>query len=44
MGSTDIALTLIRDGLAELDDNIDDANMMKAQDFAKSQKLGIWDR
>ena len=44
LGATDIALTLVRDGLAELDGNIVDAEMVKAQAFAKSQKLGIWDR
>jgi endonuclease YncB( thermonuclease family) len=43
MGTTDVALILIRDGLAELDDNIEDDEMVKAQAFAKSQKLGIWD-
>jgi endonuclease YncB( thermonuclease family) len=44
LAATDIALTLVRDGLAELDGNIVDAEMVKAQAFARSQKLGIWDR
>lgn len=44
IGSIDVALMLVRDGLAELDGNIDDAEMKKAQVSAKSQKLGIWDR
>jgi len=43
-GATDIVLPLIHDGLAELDDNIKDTEMVNAQAFAKSQKLGIWDR
>ena len=44
IGTTDIALTLVRDGLVELDDNVDDAELVNAQAFAKSRKLGIWDR
>jgi endonuclease YncB( thermonuclease family) len=43
LGTTDVALTLIRDGLAELDENIEDTEMVNAQAFAKSRKLGIWD-
>jgi endonuclease YncB( thermonuclease family) len=33
----------IRDGLAELDGNNVDAEVVNAQAFAKSRKLGIWD-
>lgn len=44
IGKTDIALALVRDGLVELDDNIDDVAMVNAQAFAKGRKLGIWDR
>jgi endonuclease YncB( thermonuclease family) len=44
LGTTDIALALVRDGLVEIDDNVDNAEMAKAQAFAKSKKLGIWDR
>jgi endonuclease YncB( thermonuclease family) len=44
IGTTDVALTLVRDGLVELEDNIGDAELVKAQAFAKSRKLGIWDR
>lgn len=44
LGTTDVALALVRDGLVEVDDKVDDAEMVKAQAFAKSQKLGIWDR
>ena len=44
VGSTDIALMLVRNGLAELDNNIDDADLVNAQASAKSQRLGIWDR
>ncbi len=43
IGTTDVALTLVRDGLAELDENIKDTEMVNAQAFAKSRKLGIWD-
>ena len=41
--ATDVALALLRDGLIELDDNIDDAELVDAQNFAKGRKLGIWD-
>jgi endonuclease YncB( thermonuclease family) len=44
IGKTNIALALVRDGLVELDDNVEDAEMLNAQAFAKSRKLGIWDR
>jgi endonuclease YncB( thermonuclease family) len=44
IGTTDIALALVRDGLVELDDNVDDAELVDAQNFAKGGKLGIWDR
>jgi endonuclease YncB( thermonuclease family) len=43
-GKIDVALILVRDGLVEIEDNVDDAEMVKAQAFAKSRKLGIWDR
>jgi endonuclease YncB( thermonuclease family) len=42
MGSTDVASILVRDGLAELDGTVDDADLVNAQAFAKSHKLGIW--
>ena len=44
LGKIDIALAMVRDGLVELDDNIDDVAMVNAQAFAKGRKLGIWDR
>ena len=44
MGATDIALMLVGDGLVELDGNVDDVELVKAQASAKSRKLGIWDR
>jgi endonuclease YncB( thermonuclease family) len=44
LGTTDVALTLVRDGLVEIDDKVGDAELVKAQAFAKSKKLGIWDR
>jgi endonuclease YncB( thermonuclease family) len=44
MGKIDIALALVRDGLVELDDNVDDVALVNAQAFAKGRKLGIWDR
>lgn len=43
IGTTDVALVLILDGLAELDENIKDTEMVNAQAIAKSRKLGIWD-
>ena len=44
MGSINVASILVRGGLAELDDNTGDADLIKDQAFAKSRKLGIWDR
>lgn len=44
LGTTDIALALVRDGLVEVDDKATDSEMAKAQAFAKNQKIGIWDR
>jgi len=44
IGTADIAATLVRNGLVELEGNIGDTELMNAQAFAKSQKLGIWDR
>jgi endonuclease YncB( thermonuclease family) len=44
LGTTDVALALVRDGLVEVDDNVDDAELAKAQAFAQNKKLGIWDR
>ena len=44
MGTTDIALTLVRDGLVELDGNVVGSEMVNAQTFAKNRKLGIWDQ
>jgi endonuclease YncB( thermonuclease family) len=44
IGTTNVALSLVRDGLVELDDNTDDADLAYAQAFAKNGKLGIWDR
>jgi endonuclease YncB( thermonuclease family) len=44
IGANNIALRIVRDGLIELDDNADDEDLIKAQDSAKSQKLGIWNR
>jgi endonuclease YncB( thermonuclease family) len=43
MGEIDIASILIRDGLAELDQTSDNAELMKAQALAKRSRLGIWD-
>ena len=43
LAASDVALILLRDGLVELDDNIEDAELVNAQAFAKSWKLGIWD-
>jgi endonuclease YncB( thermonuclease family) len=44
IGSTDVASILVGSGVAELDGSSDDADLAKAQDFAKSHKLGIWNR
>ncbi len=44
VGATDVALALVRNGLVELDDDVEDAEMLKAQAIAKRQKLGVWDR
>jgi endonuclease YncB( thermonuclease family) len=43
-GPINIALSLVRDGLVEVDENADDAGLVRAQAFAKSKNLGIWDR
>jgi len=44
LGTTNVALMLVRDGLVQVDENVGDAEMIQAQAFAKSKKLGIWDR
>jgi endonuclease YncB( thermonuclease family) len=44
IGTTNVALALVRDGIVELDDNADDDELAKAQASAKSAKLGVWDR
>jgi endonuclease YncB( thermonuclease family) len=44
IGATDIAATLVRNGLVEIEGDIANTDLMKAQALAKSQKLGIWDR
>ncbi len=44
IGATDIALALIRDGLVEVDDKSELAELATAQADAKRRKLGIWDR
>lgn len=44
MGPTDIAIILLRDGLAEVENNFNDQELADAQAFAKVRKLGIWDR
>jgi endonuclease YncB( thermonuclease family) len=44
IGTTNVALALLRDGVVELEGNIDDTEMERAQTLAKSGRLGIWDR
>jgi endonuclease YncB( thermonuclease family) len=44
IGTTNVALALLRDGVVELEENIDDAAMVNAQAFAKIRRLGVWDR
>lgn len=44
MGRDNIALALVREGLVELDDTRDDNDLLFAQAYAKSRRLGIWDR
>lgn len=44
MGSTNVASILVRAGLADLEDDTGDVELRNAQAFAKSRKLGIWDR
>ena len=44
MGDTNIALVLVRKGLAALDGKATDIELLNAQDSAKRQKLGIWNR
>lgn len=44
MSGTNIAMILVRDGLVELDNNVGDADLVNAEKFAQSQKIGIWNR
>ena len=44
MEATDIAVALVRDGLARVDDTLAYKALLDAQEFAESKKLGIWDR
>lgn len=44
IGTTNVALTLVRDGLIELDGSAVDAEMINAQASAQNKRLGIWDR
>ena len=44
LGATDIAAMLVRNGLADVEKNNVDPAVLSAQSFAKSQKLGVWDR
>ena len=44
IGAADIATTLVRNGLVEVESNIRDPELSDAQAFAKSKKMGIWDR
>lgn len=44
LGQSDIALTLVREGLVELDENAQNPEFVNAQASAKSQKIGIWDK
>jgi endonuclease YncB( thermonuclease family) len=44
MESTNVGSILGRGGLAEIEDDTADVDLRNAQAFAKSRKLGIWDR
>lgn len=44
LGEFDLGLALVRDGMVEADDAVADVEMIKAQQIAKNNKLGIWDR
>lgn len=44
VGTINLAEMLVREGLVQLDDNVDDADLVKAQASARSRKIGIWDR
>lgn len=44
LGTTNIALAAVRGGVVQLEDNIDDAELVSAQAFARNGKLGLWDR
>jgi endonuclease YncB( thermonuclease family) len=44
VGTTNVALALLRNGLVELEENTEDTEMARAQALAKSGRLGIWDR
>lgn len=44
VGAADVALALVRNGLVELDDDVEDTEMLQAQAIAKRQNLGVWDR
>lgn len=44
LGELDLGLALVRDGIVEADDAVADVEMIKAQQVAKNNKLGIWDR
>lgn len=44
LGTYDLGLALVRDGMVEADDAVADPEMIKAQQVAKNNRLGIWDR
>jgi endonuclease YncB( thermonuclease family) len=44
LGPADVAAMLAHDGLVELDADFDDPDLAAAQSYAKSRKLGVWDR
>jgi endonuclease YncB( thermonuclease family) len=44
VGTINVALTLLRNGLVQLEENVDDTEMVRAQALAKGARLGIWDR
>jgi endonuclease YncB( thermonuclease family) len=44
LGAIDVALTLLREGLVELESDVKDPDLVNTEAFAQSRKLGIWDR
>jgi endonuclease YncB( thermonuclease family) len=44
LGETNIAAMLVGHGLAEVAQGVTDSDLLKAQDSARAQRLGIWDR